>query len=45
MSGVLLGNCSETCCDIPQKALMKEFTKKNCLTRQMIFRKVCSNFL
>ena len=25
--------------------LMKKFTKKNSLTRQMLFRNICSNFL
>ena len=45
MSGVLRGNCCETCRNIPQKAPMKKFTMKNSLTRQMLFRNVCSNFL
>ena len=45
MSGVLQGNCYESCRNIPRKAPIKEFTKKNCLTRQMLFRKAHSNFL
>ena len=45
MSGVLRGNCCETCRNIPQKTPMNGFTKKNSLTRQMLFRNVCSNFL
>ena len=43
MSGVLRGNCFETC-NIPQKTPMKKFTKKNYLIRQMLFRTVGSNF-
>ena len=31
--------------NISQKTLMKKFTKKNSLTRQMLFRNICSNFL
>ena len=37
MSGVLRGNCCETCHNIPQKIPTKKFTKKNSLTRQMQF--------
>ena len=32
MSGVLRGNCCETCRNILQKGSMNEFTKKNSLT-------------
>ena len=45
MSGVLRGNCCETCHDILQKAPMNGFTKKYSLKRQMHFRNVCSNVL
>ena len=45
MSGALRGNCYETCSGILHKTPMKEFTKKNSLTRQMVLWKVCSNFL
>ena len=45
MSGVLRGNCCETCRNIFQKTPMNGFTKKNSLTRQMLFLNVCSNFL
>ena len=45
MSGVLRGNCCEICHNIPQKTPMDEFTKKDSLTRQMIFRNVCRKFL
>ena len=37
MGGVLQGNCCETCRNIHQKIPIKEFTKKNTLTRQMLF--------
>ena len=40
MSGVLRGNYCETCRNIPQKTRMKKFTKKNSLTKQMLFRNV-----
>ena len=43
-SGVLLGNCWETLCNILQKTPVKEFTKKKSLTRSY-FRKICSSFL
>ena len=45
MSGVLRGNSCETCRNIPQKVPMNGFTKKNSLTRQMLFQNVYSNFL
>ena len=45
MSGVLRGNCCATYRNIPKKTLMNGFSKKNSLTRQMLFRNVCSNFL
>ena len=45
MSGILRGNFCETCRNIPLKTPMKEFTKKNSLTRQMLFQNACSNFL
>ena len=45
MSGVLQGNCCETCLNIPQKAPMNGFTKKNSLTREMLFRNIVGNFL
>ena len=32
-SGVLRGNCCETCCNISQKTPMNGLTKKNSLTR------------
>ena len=35
MSGVLRSNCCETCRNIPQKTPVKEFIKKNSLTRQI----------
>ena len=37
MSGVLRGNCGETCRNIPQKTPMNGFTKKSSLTRRMLF--------
>ena len=40
MKGVLRGNCHKTCRNIPQKNPMKEFTQKNSVTRQMLFRNV-----
>ena len=45
IGAVLRGNCCETCLDIPQKTTMNGFTKKNSLTRQKLFRNVCSNVL
>ena len=45
MNDILRGNCCETCRNTPQKTLMNGFTKKNSLTRQMIFRNACINFL
>ena len=45
MNGVLRGNYCETCPNIPQEAPMKEFTKMNSLTRQILFRNVCNNVL
>ena len=45
VSGVLRGNCREGCLSIPQKTPMKEFAKKSCLTKQMLVRNVCSNFI
>ena len=45
ISGVLRGNCLETCCNILQKVLIKKFTKKNSLTRQVLFQNDCSIFL
>ena len=45
MSRVLRGNGCETCRNIPDKTTMTEFTKKNSLTRKMLFRNVRSNFL
>ena len=44
ISGALRSNCCETCRNIPQKTPMKKFSKKNSLTRQRLFRTVCSNF-
>ena len=44
-SGILRGNCCETYRNIPQKTSTNEFTKKNSLVRQILFQKVCSNFL
>ena len=40
MSGILRGNCCETC-HIPQKTPMNGFTKKNPLTRKMLYRNAC----
>ena len=37
-TGVLRGNCCETCRNIPQKTPMDEFTKKNSLARQTLQR-------
>ena len=45
MSGVLQGNCCQTCRKIPQKTHMNGCTKKNSLTRQMLLRNACNNFL
>ena len=45
MSGILRGNCCETCRNIPQKTPMNGFTKKNSLTRKMLFWNVGSNVL
>ena len=45
ISGVLRGNCCESCRNIPSKIPMKEFTEKKVLTRQMHFGNVCSNLL
>ena len=45
MSNVLRSNCCETGRNIPQKTPMDEFTKKNYLTRQMLFWNISSNFL
>ena len=33
MSGILQGNCSETCRNIPQNTRMNGFAKKNPLAR------------
>ena len=35
----------ETCRNIPQETPIKKFTGKNSLTREMLLRNVCSNFL
>ena len=45
MSGILGGNYFETYRNIPQKTPMNGFAKKNSLTRQMLFRNACNNFL
>ena len=45
MSGALRSSCCETCRNIRQETSMREFTKKNSLTRQMLFRNVSSNLL
>ena len=45
IKGVLRSNCCKTCRDIPRKTPMTEFTKKNSLTRQILFQNDCSNFL
>ena len=45
MGRVLRGDCCETCRNILLKISMKEFTKKNSLTRQMLFLNVCSKQL
>ena len=45
MSGALQSSCCETCRNIRQETSMKEFTKKNSLTRQMLFWNVSSNLL
>ena len=37
MSGILQGNCSETCRNTPQKRPMNGFPKKNSLTRHRCF--------
>ena len=37
MSGVLRGNCCETCPNISQKTSIKEFTKKSSLARQILY--------
>ena len=42
---VLRGNCCETYRDIPQKTLMKEFTKKKFLTRKKLFQNMGSSLL
>ena len=34
---LLRDHCCETCRNIPQKTPMKEFIKKNSLTRQILF--------
>ena len=44
MSGVLRGNCCETYRNIPQKTLMNGCTKKNSLTRQILFREALPLF-
>ena len=44
MSNVLRGNCRETGRNIPQKTPMDEFTKKNSLTRQMLFWNIFDDF-
>ena len=45
MSGILRGNCCETCRNIPRKTPTNVVSKKNSLTRQMLFREACSNVL
>ena len=40
MSGVLRGNCCETCRNIPQKTHMNGFIKKNSLTRQILQQRI-----
>ena len=45
MNVVLQGDCCETYRNITRKTPMKEFTKKNSLISQILFRNVCSNFL
>ena len=37
--------CSKTCLNIPLKASMKEFTKKNFLARQLLLGNIYSKFL
>ena len=37
MSGALQSSCCETCRNIRQETSMKEFTKKNSLTRRCFF--------
>ena len=45
MSRILLGNCCETCHNVPQITPMNGYARKNSLTKHMLFREACSNFL
>ena len=44
ISGVLRGNCCETCHYIPQKMPMMEFIKKNSITRQKLLGTSAATF-
>ena len=43
MSGALRRNSCENCRNIPQKHQRNEFTKKNYLTRQMLFKSAATS--